>query len=570
MDRILEIDRENLVAVVQPGVINADLKAAVAAEGLFYPPDPASYEMCSIGGNLGTNAGGLCCVKYGQTRESVLSLEVVMADGTVIRTGGKNVKDVAGYSLTHLFVGSQGTLAITTEATLRLRPAPPPRSTMLAFFPTLDGAGDAVAGIAAAGLSPVTLELLDRFTIAAVDDMNDLGLDRTAAAMLMIESDLPGVAAADELERAEAACRVAGATDVVRAADAQEADWLRQARRAAHYALERLGEVRMEDVGVPRSRVPDMLREIERIGAKHDVRIGTFGHAGDGNLHPDLVFERGDPTAEAKTEAVKKDLYRAALDLGGTVTARARHRQRPARLARDPEGRRCDARDAGDQDRRSTRSASSTRVASSRSWSSAGRGGPYPIHESDARLLRALRRPERPRRLRACDPDRGTDGRHRSRPRSPTAATPAPPSSPPAPGSSASAPAGPTAAKIASLEARDRHEPRRRRVATRSRLRVAPADPRDRRPDPLCAGRGGTRRRAAPGPGRRAGPRRDRWAATRQAPVRCRARDRAAGRRACHRTSTPPTRSSSMRSSSSAATPRLRRRATRCSASRST
>jgi glycolate oxidase len=276
--------------------------------------------MCSIGGNLGTNAGGLCCVKYGQTRDSVLSLEVVMADGTVIRTGGKNVKDVAGYSLTHLFIGSQGTLAITTEATLRLRPAPPPRSTMLAFFPTVESAGNAVAGIAAAGLSPVTLELLDRFTIAAVEDMNHLGLDLTAAAMLMIESDMPGVAATIELERAEAACRVAGATDVVRAADAQEADWLRQARRAAHYALERIGEVRMEDVGVPRSRVADMLREIERVGAKHGVRIGTFGHAGDGNLHPDLVFDRGDPEAKAKYEAVRADLYQAALDLGGTVT----------------------------------------------------------------------------------------------------------------------------------------------------------------------------------------------------------------------------------------------------------
>jgi glycolate oxidase len=320
MDRILEIDRQNLVAVVQPGVINATLKAAVAAEGLFYPPDPASFETCSIGGNLGTNAGGLCCVKYGQTRDSVLSLEVVMADGTIVRTGGRNVKDVAGYSLTHLFVGSQGTLAVTTEATLKLRPAPPPRLTMLAFFPTLESAGDAVAGITAAGLAPVTLELLDRFTIAAVDDMNDLGLDRTAAAMLMIESDMPGVAAADELGRAEAACRTAGASDVVRAEDEQEADWLRQARRAAHYALERLGDVRMEDVGVPRSRVPDMLRAIEEIAARHDVRIGTFGHAGDGNLHPDLVFERGDPTAESKVESVKKDLYRAALELGGTVT----------------------------------------------------------------------------------------------------------------------------------------------------------------------------------------------------------------------------------------------------------
>jgi glycolate oxidase len=320
MDRILEIDRANLVAIVQPGVVNATLKAAVAEVGLFYPPDPASFELCTIGGNLGTNAGGLCCVKYGQTRESVLSLEVVMADGSVIRTGGRNVKDVAGYSLTHLIVGSQGTLGIITEATLRLRPAPPPRSTMLAFFPTLEGAGDAVAGIAAAGLSPVTLELLDRFTIGAVDDMHQLGLDRTAAAMLMVESDLPGAAATDELGRAEAACRTAGATDVIRAADAQEADWLRQARRAAHYALERIGEVRMEDVGVPRSKVPDMLRAIEAIAATHEVRIGTVGHAGDGPLHPDLVFERGDPRAETVTKLVQADLYRAALALGGTVT----------------------------------------------------------------------------------------------------------------------------------------------------------------------------------------------------------------------------------------------------------
>ncbi len=201
MDRIVEIDVENLCVVTQPGVINATLKAAVAEHGLFYAPDPASFEMCSIGGNLGTNAGGLCCVKYGQTRDAVLSLEVVMADGAVIRTGGKNIKDVAGYSLTHLIVGSQGTLALITEATLRLRPAPAPRATLLAFFPTLESAGDGVAAIAAAGLSPVTLELMDRFTIRAVDDMHGLGLDRDAAAMLMIESDLPGAAADDELAR---------------------------------------------------------------------------------------------------------------------------------------------------------------------------------------------------------------------------------------------------------------------------------------------------------------------------------------------------------------------------------
>jgi glycolate dehydrogenase FAD-linked subunit len=320
MDRIVEIDAANLCVVTQPGVINARLKAAVAERGLFYAPDPASFEMCSIGGNLGTNAGGLCCVKYGQTRDSVLGLEIVMADGSVIRTGGKNVKDVAGYSLTHLIVGSQGTLALITEATLRLRPAPAPRSTLLAFFPTLESAGDAVAGIAAAGLSPVTLELMDRFTIRAVDDVHALGLDRDAAAMLMIESDLPGAAADEELTRADDVCTTAGATTTVRSQTAAEADMLRQARRAAHYALEKLGDVKMEDVGVPRSRVPDMLRAIEAIAKKHDVRIGTFGHAGDGNLHPDLVLDRDEPRAEAITKAVQADLYQAALDLGGTVT----------------------------------------------------------------------------------------------------------------------------------------------------------------------------------------------------------------------------------------------------------
>jgi glycolate oxidase len=321
LDRILEIDRDNLCVITQPGVINAALKAAVAAEGLFYPPDPASFESCSIGGNLGTNAGGLCCVKYGQTREWVLGLEVVLADGTVIRTGGRNVKDVAGYSLTHLFVGSQGTLGIITEATLRLRPLPGPRSTLLAFFASLDGAGDAVAAMTRNGLVPVTLELLDHETILAVDDWHHLGLDREAAAMLMVESDAPGSTAAAELDQAEAACEATGATSIVRAADATEADLLRQARRSALRALERQGTVRMEDVGVPRARVPDLLRAIGRIAAARGVRVATFGHAGDGNLHPNLIFDRDDPEAGRLTHEVRDEIFRAALEMGGTVTA---------------------------------------------------------------------------------------------------------------------------------------------------------------------------------------------------------------------------------------------------------
>jgi glycolate oxidase len=321
MNRVLEIDRANLVVVTQPGILNAELKAAVAAEGLFYAPDPASYEICSIGGNLGTNAGGLCCVKYGQTRDSVLGLEVVLADGRVIRTGGRSVKDVAGYALTHLFVGSQGTLGIITEATLRLRIAPAPRSTMLAFFPTLPAAGDAVAGIIAAGINLVTLEFMDHETIAAVDDAFQLGLDREAAAMLLIESDLAPLAAAAELDAAVAACDAAGASTTLRAEDPVEADWLRQARRMALRALERLGTVRMEDVGVPRGRVPELLIAIQAAADRHGVRVATLGHAGDGNLHPNFIFEHGDPRAAELTETVRDEIFAAALALGGTVTA---------------------------------------------------------------------------------------------------------------------------------------------------------------------------------------------------------------------------------------------------------
>ena len=257
LDRILEIDHENLNVTVQPGVINADLKKAVAAEGLFYGPDPASYEMCSIGGNLGTNAGGLCCVKYGQTRDWVLGLEVVLADGTVIRTGGKNVKDVAGYSPDaavrrvpgHARTDHGGDAAPAARTGTPARRCSP-------FSRRSSRPGRAVAGMTAAGMQPVTLELLDQFTIRAVEDWHHLGLDLEAEAMLLIESDLPPPASDTELDRAVFACEQAGTTLLVRAADAAESDLLRQARRLAYQALERLGTVKMEDIGVPRSRVP--------------------------------------------------------------------------------------------------------------------------------------------------------------------------------------------------------------------------------------------------------------------------------------------------------------------------
>jgi glycolate oxidase len=320
MDRILEIDRANRVAVVQPGVINADLGRAAAEQGLFYAPDPASYESCTIGGNLAENSGGLRCVKYGVTRDAVLGLEVVLADGSVIRTGGRNVKDVAGYDLTHLFIGSEGTLGIVTEATLRLRPAPAPKLTLLAFFPDVRTAGDAVARLTEEGLTPVTLELMDRFTIRAVDAALRVGLPEDAGAMLMIESDVGGQAAADELDRAEACCRAAGAGELARAKDPQEADWLREARRKAHWSLEQVGAARMDDVGVPRSRVPELLEAIERVAGETGLHIGVFGHAGDGNFHPTYVVDRDDPTAAPRIESARAAIYAAALALGGTVT----------------------------------------------------------------------------------------------------------------------------------------------------------------------------------------------------------------------------------------------------------
>ncbi len=320
MNQVLEIDPLNLTATVQPGVINADLNVAAAEHGLLYPPDPASFETCTIGGNLAENSGGLRCVKYGVTRDWVLGLEVVLADGSLVHTGGKNIKDVAGYDLTSLFVGSEGTLGLITEATLRLLPKPPPNLTLIAFFASIHAAGEAVAGITAAGVTPVTLELMDAFTIAAVDDAFKLGLDRDAAAMLMVESDLGGSAAEAELGVVRRACEVAAATSVLVSADAQEADWLRQARRAAHGSLERAGAARMDDVGVPRSRIPEMLDRIAEIAARHKLPVGVFGHAGDGNLHPTYVLDRADVDAPRRVDAARDEIYRAALELGGTVT----------------------------------------------------------------------------------------------------------------------------------------------------------------------------------------------------------------------------------------------------------
>ena len=319
MDQIIEIDADNLLVVTQAGVVTAQLEQAVAAQGLLYPPDPASHETSVIGGNLAENAGGLRCVKYGVTGDYVLGLEVVLADGEVIRTGGRNVKDVMGYDLTRLFVGSEGTLGIITEATLRLRPATAPKVTLLAFFGGIHDAGDAVGRMTRAGLVPVTLELLDRYVIGAVEMALELGLDPDAGAMLMIESDAGGESGEAELLAAASACAEAGSISQVQATDPAEADALREARRRAHWSMAEAGAARTEDVSVPRSRAAELMAVIEALRAKHDMDIGVFGHAGDGNFHPTFVTDRDDPHAGVRINAVRADLFAEVLKLGGSL-----------------------------------------------------------------------------------------------------------------------------------------------------------------------------------------------------------------------------------------------------------
>ncbi len=319
MDRIVEIDEVESLAVVQPGVINDDLRAAAAQVGLWYPPDPASSPWSTIGGNVGTNAGGVCCVKYGVTRDYVLGLEIVTGTGELVRLGRRTAKGVAGYDLTALMVGSEGTLGIVTEVTVRLRAARPPETTIAGFFDSLVAAGRGVAGVAAAGITPSALELVDRECLRAVDAWKNMGLTDEADVLLLARTDLPGEAGAAEAAAIAAAFEAAGASAAVVAADEEEADALFAARRLAYPALERLGPVLTEDVCVPKGRVPEMLGRIEAAAARHGTHIANIAHAGDGNLHPLLIVPAGDEEAKARAHAAFDDIIAAALELGGTV-----------------------------------------------------------------------------------------------------------------------------------------------------------------------------------------------------------------------------------------------------------
>jgi glycolate oxidase len=315
MDRILEVDPENQTALVEPGVINADVGRASAQHDLWYPPDPASFEFSTIGGNVATNAGGLCCVKYGVTGDHVLGLEVVLTDGSVIWTGRRTVKGVAGYDLTNLFVGSEGTLGVVTKALLRLRRRRKPGPICLALFRTLRSAGQAVTGILRE-TEPYLLEIMDRRCIRAVEEWKGVGLDPGAEAMLLAqleEHDAVGIGLV------EGACAAAGASSVAVSTDEFEAEQLLTVRRLTYPALERLGPTLLDDVAVPRSELVRFIAGVSEISEDLGVEIATFGHAGDGNLHPTILYQRSVEGRAAAGSAFSR-VVDLAIEVGGTCT----------------------------------------------------------------------------------------------------------------------------------------------------------------------------------------------------------------------------------------------------------
>ncbi len=321
MDQILEINEEDLYAVVQPGVITAKLAAAVEAKGLFYPPDPGSQAVSTLGGNVAENAGGLRGLRYGVTRDYVMSLEFFDVNGELVKAGARTVKCVTGYNLGGLLVGSEGTLGIFNKIILKLIPLPAAKKAMMAVFSKVDEATETVASIIANRIVPVTLEFLDNFTIRAVEDYSRVGLPVDAAALLLIEVDGHPAQVEDEAAKVEDICRRMGAIQVRVAKTAQERDSVWEARRAALPALSRKKPTTvLEDATVPRSKVPAMIRAIEEIAARFNLPIGTFGHAGDGNLHPTILTDRRDKEEWTRVEQAVDAIFERALALDGTLS----------------------------------------------------------------------------------------------------------------------------------------------------------------------------------------------------------------------------------------------------------
>ncbi|MDJ0720071.1 MAG: FAD-linked oxidase C-terminal domain-containing protein [Desulfobacterales bacterium] len=321
LNTILEINEADMYAVVQPGVVTAKLAAAVEAKGLFYPPDPGSQAVSTIGGNVAENAGGLRGLKYGVTRDYVMGVSFFDVEGHLVKSGSRTVKCATGYNLTGLMVGSEGTLGVFSEIVLKLIPLPAHRRALMAVFDSLEKASETVAAIIADRIVPATLEFLDNFTIRAVEDFSKAGLPKEAAAMLLVELDGHPSQVEEDAARVESLCRAKGATSIRMAQDAAERDRVWAARRAALSALAQLKPTLvLEDATVPRSRIPDMVTAIQHIAERYDLTIGTFGHAGDGNLHPTILTDRRDRAEWERVEKAIDAIFDEALAMGGTLS----------------------------------------------------------------------------------------------------------------------------------------------------------------------------------------------------------------------------------------------------------
>jgi len=321
MDRILEVDRANLTMRVEPGVTTLQVSEAAAAVGLFYPPDPGSMKISTIGGNVAENSGGLRGLKYGITRNYVMGLEVILANGEVLTTGNKCVKDVAGYSLKDLFIGSEGTLGVITQVLLRLIPKPAAKKTLVATFDAMDAAAQTVSDLIAAQIIPCTLEFLDRTTIQCVEDYAKIGLPTDCEALLLMETDGHPAQVEEEAQVMEEMARRNGCREIRIARDEAEANRLASARRSAFSALARVAPTTiLEDATVPRSELAHMVRFVEQIAQKYRLRIGTFGHMGDGNLHPTFLTDERNHEEMERENAAFQDIFTEAIRIGGTIT----------------------------------------------------------------------------------------------------------------------------------------------------------------------------------------------------------------------------------------------------------
>jgi glycolate oxidase len=321
MNKIKEISTEDLLAVVEPGVVTGVLHQEVEKLGLFYPPDPASLKTCTLGGNVAENAGGPRAFKYGVTKDYVLGFEVVTPEGKIMRTGGRTVKNVTGYDLTRLLTGSEGTLGIITEITLRLLPKPQEKRTALVIFNLLEDASHAVAAVIKNGVIPATLEIMDQITINCVEKHAHLGLPADAGAVLLMEIDGRKSQVEEDIKTIEKICRDYGSREIQLATQAEERERLWQARRAVSSAIVQLNPTKIsEDATVPRSKIPEMVKRLRHIATKYELKMPIFGHAGDGNLHPNILTDKNNPEEMERVEQGVREIFHSALELGGTLS----------------------------------------------------------------------------------------------------------------------------------------------------------------------------------------------------------------------------------------------------------